>query len=56
MLLGKGECDVLQTLYDGYVNYNIWTGYRDYIDDKASYLLMYLFWGISSLNGCNSGQ
>lgn len=53
MMLGQGGCDVLQALYDGSVDGNIYTGWRDFQADKSAYLLMYLSEGITVLNACN---
>eukprot|EP00347_Sterkiella_histriomuscorum_P012306 403369094 len=53
-LLGEGDCDVLQALYEGDVSANIWQGWRDNIDDKAGYLIMYLSEGIITANACQN--
>eukprot|EP00347_Sterkiella_histriomuscorum_P000331 403376287 len=53
-LLGSGDCDVLQKLYEGNVSSNIWQGWRDNIDDKAGYLVMYLTEGIITANACQN--
>eukprot|EP00347_Sterkiella_histriomuscorum_P005802 403355215 len=53
-LLSEGECDVLQALYEGDISSNIWQGWRDNIDDKAGYMIMYLAEGIVVLNACQN--
>lgn len=46
-LMGQGECDALQTLYDGLPESNIYSGWRDTMADKSAYLVMYLAQGIT---------
>eukprot|EP00347_Sterkiella_histriomuscorum_P014642 403360101 len=53
-LLGVGDCDVLQALYEGDVSSNIWQGWRDNINDKAGYMIMYLSEGIITANACQN--
>jgi len=53
MILGSGDCDVLQTLYDGNVENNIYAGWRDNLDDKAGFLILYLTEGYTLLSACD---
>ena len=54
--MGEGECDVLQTLYDGSVESNIYAGWRDNMADKAGYLVMYLAEGYIVQQACGGGS
>ncbi|CDW80509.1 UNKNOWN [Stylonychia lemnae] len=53
LISGDGDCDVLQVLYDGSQESNIYTGWRDNLDDKAGYIIMYLAEGYVVLSACN---
>ena len=53
--MGEGECDVLQTLYDGSVESNIYAGWRDNMADKSGYLVMYLAEGYIVQQACGGG-
>ena len=53
MILGSGDCDVLQTLYDGNLESNIYAGWRDNLDDKAGFLILYLAEGYTLLSACD---
>eukprot|EP00347_Sterkiella_histriomuscorum_P008222 403345912 len=53
MLLGTEQCDVLQALYNGNVQQNIWTGWRDNIDNNAAYLVMYFTEGVAVFDSCH---
>ncbi|CDW91406.1 UNKNOWN [Stylonychia lemnae] len=53
LISGGGECDALQVLYDGSQESNIYTGWRDNLDDKAGYIIMYLAEGYVVLSACN---
>eukprot|EP00347_Sterkiella_histriomuscorum_P002263 403368836 len=53
MLIGSGQCDVLQALYNGNVQQNIWTGWRDNIDNNAAYLVMYFTEGVAVFDACH---
>lgn len=52
-MLGNGDCDLLQSLYDGNLDANIWTSWRDNLDDKSALVLQYLYEGYTVVNACN---
>eukprot|EP00347_Sterkiella_histriomuscorum_P002639 403367372 len=56
LLLGQDECDVLQSLYGGSQDANIYVGWRDFIADKAAFLLYNLEQGIVIANACEQIQ
>ena len=44
---------MLQALYDGSIVNNIYAGWRDNLDDKAGFLIMYLSEGYTLLSACD---
>lgn len=54
--MGDNGCDVLQSLYDGSAESNIYAGYRDNMADKAGYLVMSLAEGYTVQEACGSSN
>ena len=54
--MGDGDCDVLQTLYDGSSENTIYSGWRDNMADKAGYLVMYLIEGYAIQQACGGSS
>lgn len=51
-LRGDGDCDVLQSLYNGRPELNFWAGWRDKMDDLGAFLVMYAMKGITVVSAC----